>query len=104
MGPVSSRRSSSLFSEQWDGGLLLGAAGGGPAGTRALLSGLAGAGAQPVQKPPGCVRVSDPEGERISKVSTGQERERSPKISGDPSISNDSKYYHSNIIILKMSI
>lgn len=40
----------------------------------------------------GCVRVSNPEVEVIGKVSTGQKRDCSPKIRGDPNISYNSEY------------
>lgn len=48
-----------------------------------------------------CVRVSNPEVEVINKVSTGREEKCSSKISGDPSINNNSNMI---IYVFKMSV
>lgn len=50
----------------------------------------------------GCVRVSNPEVEVINKVSKGQKRECSPKISGDPNI--NIMTVNKIIYVLKMAV
>lgn len=90
MDPVSLCRVKELIPAFWAvewRGCSWGLRRGGPARTWALPSGVAGAGAEASF---GCIRVSNPEVEVINKVSTGQKRECSPKISADASISSDS--------------
>lgn len=96
MDPVSScgsERAHPCFLGSGMEGLLSGSAGRGPCrDTGSALWGCWGWCTGHAEASLGCVRVSNPEVEVINKISKGQKRECSPKISGDPNINNDSEY------------